>query len=367
MDSIVVRPSRIRQFGAPDGAVFCLVTNPELADKVRIGDAGGYVKAVTITYSEGDDFNRMLERDIPERAHILVISPRVFFRSPRQEALGQGRKLMAMACNSTPSPLEALAHFMKVIEDTDPVLQQELAERFFDVGQKSDFFELVDERYGTRARFDHLDERYLWSEQAGPLGPGEQQLAPSGEISVLPLHVWEFDSNLFLSLNGTLALQGYTILHSGTPGFLRSDQARIHERLTPLERDALIATVENGKIIALVAADRAAEPALAMLSAMFEVDSRYRIVWEIGFAINTSSRVLPGNLAMNETYGASNGTVHFGLGFTPFTQYHLDLICPDTAVITSGGELLLGEPAGAKQPPGCRMTRVRSEGCPCLK
>lgn len=368
MDSvIVIRPSRIRQFGPPEGASFCLVTNPELVDKLRIEETRGYAGAITIPFEEGDDFTRILEQDIPERAHILVISPRVFFHSPRQGALGGGRKLMALACNSTPTSWEAIAHFMSVVEDTDPILQQQLADRFFDGGQRSVFLDLVDDRHGTHARLDHLDDRYLWNEQAGALGPGEQQIAPSGEISILPLHIWDFDSNLFLSLNGTLALRGYPILHSGTPSFLRADQARIHARLAPLEHGAVIAAVENGKIIAMEAMDRAAEPALAMLNAMFEVDSRYRIVWEIGFAINTNARLFPGNAAMNETYGASNGTVHFGLGLMPYTQYHLDLICPGTAVVTSGGELLHGEPAGAGRSPGSLMTRVRPAGCPCLE
>ncbi|XXU11709.1 hypothetical protein WMF40_21095 [Sorangium sp. So ce854] len=366
MNTVTINPSRVRQFGGAEGAVFCLVTNPELMDRLVIGDVHGYAGSMIIPFSQGDTFDRILAEEIPGKAHVLVISPAAFFQSPPPETLGQGRKLLAMACNSTPTPWEAIHHFVRVVEETDPVAQQRFTDRFFVAGEAAEYLELVDPTHGTRARFDHKDDRYLWNEQVGTLGWGEQQLAPSGEISVLPLHIWDFDFSLFLEVNGTIALRGYPILHNGTPSFMRSDQRRIHERLATIEQSALIATVEHGTIVDVEATHESAQPALAMLNSMFDVDSRFRLIWEIGFAINTQSRMLPGNLAMNETYGARNGAIHFGLGLTPHTQYHLDIICPGTTVLTSQGSVLLGDPAPPREAGG-GLRRVRGDRCACLE
>lgn len=363
MDQLNISPARIRQLGKPEGAVFCLVTNQEFISKINLEREGGYSDYIIINYQAGDRFTDLLAKEIPEHAHILVVSPNAFFQSPREEELGARRKLIAMACNSTPTPWEAIPHFLRIVEETDPESQQRFVDRFFKMGEQSSYMDFVDGRYGTSARFEHLDDRYLWNEQAGLLNWGGQQLAPSGEVSVLPLHIWDFDSNLYLKLNGTIALQGHPILHNGTPSFLRSDQARIYEQLSSLQHEAVIATVENGRIVTWEAAGPEARPARDMLSAMFNVDSRYRIIWELGFAVNTRSTIVPGNFAMNEVFGSENGTVHLGLGLTPHTQYHLDLICPGITVLTDDGQVLLGGRGHA----GNKMTRARTEGCACLE
>src|SRR5207249_6300741 len=74
-----------------------------------------------------------------------------------------------------------------------------------------------------------------------------------------------------------------------------------------------------------------------------DVCSSDLIIWEIGFAINTFLDILPGNHAMNEVFGGTRGCLHWGLGLTPFTQYHIDMICPNTLVLNSNSEVLLGE------------------------
>ena len=49
---------------------------------------------------------------------------------------------------------------------------------------------------------------------------------------------------------------------------------------------------------------------------------------------------------MNEVYGGTEGCLHWGLGLTPYTQYHLDIISPGTTVYTDAGEVVLGVPGG---------------------
>lgn len=365
MSEIQITPSNIRQFGEPDGAVFCLITNPDILDKFDVVESEGYAGFQIIPFTSEDTFEDLLDSRIPEKAHVLVVSPFAFFKSPPQDRLGAQRKLIAMACNSTPTDFETIKHFLGVLERTDPDAQQAFADRFFDIGSEAEYLRIVDPVNGTEARFDHQDESYFWSEQAGPIGSGEQQLAPPGEISVLPLRIMDFDDELNLAVNGTIALQGYPILHNGAPSYTRADQARLHKKLATMENTPVIATVADGVVEKIDVPGKEAQDAADVLDAMFETDSRYRKVWELGFAINTTLTMFPGNVAMNETFGGNGGTLHFGLGLTPYTQYHLDIICPNTSVLTNKDETLIAGLAPRK--PGTGMSRNRNAGCACLE
>ncbi|HXZ01336.1 MAG TPA: hypothetical protein VEI03_15160 [Stellaceae bacterium] len=339
---IIIRPGRYRQFGPPEGATFCLVTNSGLLNSITIEHSGGYPEYRVFPYDEEGQIELLLRDSIPEPAHVLVVSPNCFFRSPRQELIGPKRKLLAMACNSTPTPMHAVAHFLDMIERTRPDRQQMLVDRFFDRGPKVDHMEIVDKRHGTRAVFEHLNGDYEWNIQAGFLDWGEQQISPSGEISVLPADIWQFDARLALAINGEVALRGLPILHSGEVSFLREDQRRIFEALRSMHVSPIIAKVSKGVIVEVRAVGPEGKPALHMLERMFYVDSRYRTIWELGFAVNTTLEVIWDNMAMNEVYGGTEGCLHIGLGLTPYTQYHLDIICPDTAIYAPDGELLFG-------------------------
>lgn len=344
--AITVDPSRLRQFGPAIDSVFCLVTNPELADDIRIEKTGGYQDYLMVPFRTGERFAQVINERVPEPAHVLAISPLAFFESPMSEQLGPRRKLMGMACNSTPTSLDIVRHFLGVMERTSPEEQAVFSDRFFELLEAAEYLEYVDAKHGTRAVLQHLDPSLEWNQQAGPLDWGEQQIVPSGEISVLPIEITQFREDLVLPLEGEIALRGYPILHNGTPSFSRADQARLHAQLVAMNEHATIARVDNGTITDLRPYDKQAQPAMDTLTAMFEVDSRYRKIWEIGHALNTSLDLLPGNHAMNEVYGGTKGCLHYGLGLTPFTQYHLDIISPDVTVYTHSGEVVLGVEGG---------------------
>ncbi|MEN2990100.1 hypothetical protein WG926_17405 [Tistrella sp. BH-R2-4] len=369
MNRIVIDPTRMRQFGAPDGAVFVLVTNEEMAPCFDVRTGPGYAGAETVLFRAGDRFIDMLPH-LPERAHILVASPRAFFQSPPSGTVGDGRKLIAMACNSTPTDIETLRHFVAMVEATDPDAQQIMVDRLFHHGERTPWLDFHDARHGTHARFNHLSEAYRWNEQAGILGWGEQQLAPSGEVSVLPLHIWDFDTDLSLDIEGELIIEGRPILHHGAPSYHPADQARIYGRLASIADGPILARVTKGAVTGLEALTPAGRPAVDMLERMFDIDSRYRALWEIGFAVNTALRLYDGNTAMNEVYGGVNGTIHLGLGLTPYTQYHLDIICPHLSVMAADGEVIFGAPIAADMGEGTgvvgRMSRERSAACGCL-
>ncbi|MFE9255363.1 hypothetical protein [Streptomyces sp. NPDC006879] len=341
--SISIDPGRFSQFGEAIGSTFCLVTNPELVDEIEVVKTASYERFLTIPMGEGDRFEDLLDKSIPEPSHVLVISPHRFFESPDPALVGQ-RKIMGMACNSTPTTMDDIRHFLGVMERTSAAEQEAFCETFFEIAEESEHLVYADLKHGTRAVLDHLQDGLVWNQQAGPLDWGDQQIVPSGEVSVLPVEIREFGEDLKLPLEGEIVLRGYPILHNGTPSFSRADQARIHSQLWAMKDNAIKATVVDGKITTLEALDPGAAPAVAMLEHMFAVDSRYRIVWEIGHALNTSLDILPGNHAMNEVYGGTEGCLHYGLGLTPYTQYHLDIISPDTRVLSSNGLALIGHP-----------------------
>lgn len=342
-ETIVIDPALVRQFGPPEGAVFCLVTNPGLRDVFEVRTEAPYA-SLDVVLTAGDVVFDDLIRSLPEPAHVLVISPERFFESPPDDVIGPRRKLLAMACNSTPTTLDTIKHFLRVVERTSPQDQDRFAERFFALVEETDTLHIVNRQVGTELVFQHFsdDIDYVWNQQGGSLGWGEQQILPSGEISVLPIEIQSFGEDLRLALEGEMTFHGHPILHNGTPSFSRRDQARIHAELEVMARTPLVGTVKDGHITEVRATAPTGLRAQRMLESMFEVDSRYRKVWEIGFAHNISLDLLAGNHAMNEVYGGERGCLHWGLGLTPYTQYHLDVISPGTQVLTDTGELVLG-------------------------
>lgn len=343
MSDLVINPGKLSQFGDASGCTFCLVTNPSLIDRVRLVQDAAYVDYMVLPFA-GDNqaFARLMAEEVPDDAHVLVMSPDHFFQSPDPEVIGPRRKLLGMACNSTPTDIDTLRHFIRCIEATDARQQEEFSDRFFELAERGETLEYRDAEHGTVAVLRLFDRELVWNQQAGFLDWGDQQIVPAGEISVLPIEITDFDEQLSLPLDGEIVLGGYPILHSGTPSFSRRDQRRIHDRLWTLTGHGVRARVADGLITDISPTDPEAAGIVEMLEAMFEVDSRYRIVWEIGHALNTTLDILPGNHAMNEVYGGSSGCLHWGLGLTPYTQYHLDVISPGTVVTNDKGDALVG-------------------------
>ncbi len=342
MNNITVNPAKYRQFGNADNVAFCFVTNSSIIDEITIEEDGDYASYRTFAIDEEGQLENLLRETIPEAAHVLVVSPNTFIRSPTQEAIGSKRKLLAMACNSTPNSMSDVSHFLNMIEATSPDEQQRMVDHIFDKGKTMEHMVFRNRNTGTEAIFKHLNNDYEWNIQAGLLDWGEQQLAPSGEVSVLPADIWKFKNDLKLDICGEVTLNGYPILHAGEVSFLLEDQHAIYAKLSEMQLSNIIAKVENGVISNLRPFDSKGHDAVDMLEKLFSVDSRYRTIWELGFGVNTKLKLLGGNNAMNEVYGSNNGCIHFGLGLTPYTQYHLDIICPDCSVFDEKDNLFFG-------------------------
>ena len=336
---INVRPHLYPTFKTTEPGNFYVITNPNWKDRINIETNSTYQHSGVLIY-DGTDLAKVISQAI-EPAHIIIIAPDFFIHSIKEHEVGK-RIVCCMATNSTPTSAEAINYFLESVERTIPEKQEQLGNRIFDLGENSEYFEWRNDNYGTSAIFRHQDDTLNWHEQTGPLTWGNQQIMPSGEVSVLPEFIMDFDSTRFLEINGEIAFKGFPILHSGDPSFLRSDQERLHKKLMTMQEHAVIAKVEGGKITNLRASHPYVEDAVKVMDAMMSIDSRYSHVWEIGHGINTDFNLYAENLAMNEVFGNKNGAIHFGLGLTPWTQYHLDIICLETKVLNDKGELVLG-------------------------
>lgn len=363
MAAITIDPGRLKQFGPGEGADFYFVTNPRIRDQFELLETGDYRSHNVLLMGPNDNIVDRFGTEISDRAHIFCILPDTLFHSIHPDILTTGRKLSFMACNSAPTPVDAVEHFLRTGGDSDPVAMEACADRFFERGEQAETLRLVDEEYGTEAVFEHWDDRLEWHEQFGPIDWGGQQVFPAGEIAcfIVPLKIQELDPSVKIKLNGTLAIKGTPLVHIGTPSYLPEDQERIFRDLLTANDHAVIATVEDGVITAVEATDPGSRPAAEMLDALFTVDSRFRQIFEIGFSINPSVGVYPGNTAMNEIAGGKNGSIHYGIGMLPHCQYHIDLACPNTKVLGKDGEAIFG---GLEKRRSIR--RQKSAQCPCL-
>lgn len=362
-ERITIDPDRLEALGTEPAPAFLVVTNSAYVDRFSIAESSRYAERRVIAYDDGQDFHDLLAREVPDGSHLITILPDCLLHSIPSEVLGR-RRLLIMACRSGRTDLAGVEHFLRCGEQTNIAEQERFAESFFEKGEQAEYLTIIDEEYGTSARFNHLSDDYEWHEQLGYVGSGEQQVFPSGEIAcfLVPLKVEKLDSRASFDVEGTLSLRGQVIVQSGPPSFLVEDQERIYSRLATVENHALILEVKEGDVVSLEASHPHCRPAAEMLEAMFEVDSRFRRIFEFGFAFNRHVQPVPGNSAMNEVCGGAHGQLHAGLGMLPHTQYHLDMFLAGTKVLGRDGEVVFG---GNQSQPRT-MNRRRTSMCPCM-
>jgi hypothetical protein len=363
MKQISIYPDRIPALGNVEDNVFCLVTNRSYLDRFRIEPSSKHRESMMLSFDDGEDFKDLLRHKIPERAHIITILPECLLHSIPRDVLGR-RKLLIMACRSGRTDLEGVEHFLRVGENTDPIEQENFAERFFRHGEAAEHLDMVNDDYSTRARFHHMNEGYEWHEQLGRLDWGDQQVFPAGEIAcfLVPLYIEKLQQETRFAVSGQLALKGRPIVQSGPPSFLMEDQERIYQRLSTMQDHAVIIDIADGDVTSVTASDPVCAPAATMLESLFDVDSRFRRIYEIGFAINRHLELWPGNTAMNEVYGGPSGTMHVGLGMLPHTQYHMDIFCIGTKILGKDDEVIFGRQTEG----GKKIARRRAAACPCI-
>jgi hypothetical protein len=179
----------------------------------------------------------------------------------------------------------------------------------------------------------------------------------------MPAEINTFDASArLLGLNGTLTLSGWPIVHRANDPDDAPEQQRLFSELANLVAHPVQLTVAAGVIEAVTTADSAAKPAAEALDRLLGEDPRYRVIWELGFGLNTDMDALPANCGPNEVYGARSGVVHLGLGITPHTRFALAFLCPRSSLLTADATAVLGRRLDTYRG---RMNRVSTAGCGC--
>jgi hypothetical protein len=329
-------------FGQSDYCAFYILTENEISDNINFIDPQEKYSSIScVIVSSNEDVTNWLKINRAVKKSVIIVAPNIYCRSPNPELLKNNTKLGILACFSTPSTIESIAHFLKQAEFTDAIKQDIRGELFFKQAQGADRLEFYDMESNTKTVFNHLDDNLQWHEQTGVLDWGDQQLLPSGEISTLPVSVFGQNIDSQLNINGVITIQGVAVLHSGQVSYLDEDQKNIYDSLSAINTHPIYLTIQNG-LIKNIDAQQKDHPAKIMLESLIAVDSRYRILIEIGFGINNNLELYPSNNAMNEVFGGDNGVVHFGFGLLPYTQYHMDFLCPNISVKKTNGDTIFG-------------------------
>lgn len=350
---LVVRPARYQQFGHTERP-FRLVTSAALAGHFVIDGPGD---VVTLDAARG--LGGTLTAEVPADADVLVSAPGTFL-GPLAEAELAQRRVLIVPCGSTPVTADSLRAILPVLEQADVAAQERRADEFFAALEESAAVTVTDSLRSASCDFSLVDCEGEWHQQAGPLSPGEQQIAPAGELSVLAGGIATFDSGRTLPLSGEIVLRGPVIVHAGYDAALAAEQDEVYQRLAVLYRAPVVLGIEGGRIMSCRPGDDSADAkqVTAEIDGLLESDDGYRTVWEVGFGINSELSLLPGNCGLNEVFGGRHGVLHLGLGLTPGTRFALTFLCPDSLVRAGNGVRLAGNPGG-------RLTRTRSASCGC--
>ncbi|CUU55416.1 hypothetical protein Ga0074812_10566 [Parafrankia irregularis] len=358
MAQFVVHPDRHHVFGNPS-ETFLLLTQADRVADFSLAPSTRYSRAAIGTIEADESLDDVLRSDrCPASADIFVVCPDRFVTSPEPASLGPGRRLVAMPCGSTPVTDAQVAYFLTVVESTDPVTLEARADRLFGALSETPYVWLTAPREATSATFA-ISGDYEWNQQAGTLGPGEQQIAPSGEASAAPTGLYRFDTSQRLDVNGTITLLGAPIVHRGDDPDCVEEQATLFKDLDALRENPVIMTFTNGLVTDVRPTDPAGKGVVAALTDLYAADEAYRVLWEFGIGLNPVLRQQPGNCGLNEMFGANNGVVHLGFGLTPTTRYALTFTCADTVMTDEAGTTIAGPV------PPRRLVRRRTPDCGC--
>lgn len=357
MSTFTVDPDRLMQFG-DRGPAFLLVTDAGREEDFTILPSELYRSTAVVALPPGRTLEVALNEGLaPDAADLLVVCPGRFLSSPSEASVGQ-RRIAVLPCGSTPTTDDQIAYFLDVLHRSDVSRQEKFCAELADALDGTPTLMLRDPTHATSATFQ-VSADYEWNQQAGFIASGEQQVAPSGEFSALPVDIDSFDAARRLGLTGALTVLGPPIVHRADRDGLLDTQRRLFDGLDVTRTAPLRLDVIDGVITDWRALDPAAEPAVEALFELFDESELYRIVWEFGIGCNDAIEPQPGNCGMNEMYGSESGVLHIGLGLTPTTDFAITLSCRQTSGFDGAGRRLLG----TGRP---RMNRNRSAGCGCV-
>jgi len=363
---ITVSPDNIKQFGSMPGRDFYLMVTPELLPHIKLKAAKHYSKTEIVVFDPAKDtINEFIANHFPNHVDILFIPYGIENRPfGHKKYINETQRLLTFVCHSAPIDLDQLAHFLKLLEKTDPAKQIQLAEAWYKKINGNKQLHFINQQYHTQATLT-IKPGYLWGDIYGYVPEGGHHMALNGEIALTPMvSPAEVDRSLTdipkLDITGSLIFHGYSMLHRSVakPYVSLADQARLFTALDSLRDHPIKLALTGGMITSLEPLSNGAKQAVNVLESLFMIDSRYQMLFEIGFGLNTHLELYPGNCTLNESFGAKAGCLHFGIG-SRLTNYHYDIICPGTKVITEKNDLLFSVDDSL-------LNRQDAMTCPCL-
>lgn len=356
MGPITIHPGRLGQF-AHRSESFCLVTDPANAFDLSVATGDGtYAQTLLTPLEPGESLTHVLDDRVPEQCDVLVVAPGVFLTSPLPDQVGAHRRLSVLPCASTPVTPEQVEYFLRACADTDHAAIAARCEDIVATLEAADELAITDANHGSAATLS-VSGDYEWNVQAGPIEPGEQQIAPNGELSASPLGIMDFDPDRRLDLDGTLALSGLVIVHRSKHDDEPAAQAAVYDDLAGIGSTPVVLTFEGGTVVSVAPSGPRAKAAGEALEELLAADPHYGIAWEFGLGLNPAVRPVPGNCGMNEVTGGRGATLHLGLGLTPTTRYALTFQCSGSTVTGAGRTVA--------EPTRRAVARRRHAACGC--
>jgi hypothetical protein len=347
--NIYLEPDRITQFQPVLNTSFFLVTTPSLIDSIQLYPSKKYSQHGKLTMNPSESLINFIEKNVPDNSDILLVLPNGYtlgYQNPHSSlpagSLGN-RRMIALRCLSTPATLEDLDRIFKSSYEINIEKQAQLIKHLYTLGEQADYLQITDLKSHEQARFNHLSDNYAWHSLYGTPERGRFTLAPSGETNVIiPKIAEKIEEQIPLDITGTIILHGVPIVHYGVKPNMLDIQTKVFNALNSLRYAPVTATLDTGKITHLTSNNKEAKPAIEALEALFNEDEIYRFVLELGFGLHEGLILCPGNVGTNEFYGGKNGSIHYGLGRVPHTNFHVDIVCPNAQLITNKGEHIFG-------------------------
>lgn len=347
MDAICINPDKLVYFQERECRDFYLIIPKEASQYFNLLPSKKY-RTSNIIHSENFvDIDDILLNKIEKNSDVFLIPMQIFSRPfPKNTSISNTMRVIVLACSNSYHSICEINHFISMCYQANPQKQIEFSNQYFATLERANSSELLIENNITNHTATLLiDDHITFNEIYGFVNKGKQQLVPNGEIALFSTKSPQEDKtgqHSKLKLNGTIVLNGRPLVQQQAPSPYVIPELinQIYQELQDIELYPIELQIKDGVISELRPLNNHSSRGLNMLQSLFQVDSRLRILTEIGCAFNTALIPYPGNSAMNETYSTERGSVHFGIG-NRNTLYHIDFVSPATR-IRVGQKILIG-------------------------
>lgn len=357
---IDVYPDKIHYFDHKAGRHFTLIVTEGLKGNIRLHNSKQYSTVKELVCGNAEDVNDLVLVELPKNSDVLFFP--LYYPKPSpmfdHHSLDKTQRIFVFGCTpTTHMTLDTVSHFAPLIYGRRRENFLKKADAFYQKLERASYVHYRNPIYNTCATLT-INEFCLWIDMFGQVNPGEIGVLPTGEIALS--HSSFNDPTIpTVELNGEIILHGLPILHGyqyNDKNFLK-EQEYLYHKLTDLQSIPLKCTIRSGVITDLQEPRGGMSKAKCALEKLFSKDSRYRHISEIGIGLDSKLIPINENCSLNESYGGSSKCIHFAMGM-PSLDYHLDIICPDTQIETSEGDMLVDAQTLA-------LNHIRAPVCPC--